>query len=316
MVPLAHAAKLHVARTYAYVADGADGIAIVNVTKPEAPALYQMFNADGAITDARDIVVAATNASLFGYVADGANGLKVLQLFSPETQPKFYGFSPQPKPQLVATWPTPSPATSLSRGLERDRAVDETGGQIAVLGRIGARPFTHPEMQNLYLDSEGKPWWVTDQVDGPNGITRSRWIGSRIGRWRCRTTEGQWPETMISRATSPGRRAARLNLRNFRCANPPSPDVTNGRNRHDVCIVIASGVPHVRIVSLVGLRARRVTPAHCRQHRGAALGRIVDACTRRWVPDRRPGGRRSARDQQRCDRRLQWRWSGRLPGLG
>ncbi len=171
MVPLAHAAKLHVARTYAYVADGADGIAIVNVTKPEAPALYQMFNADGAITDARDIVVAATNASLFGYVADGANGLKVLQLFSPETQPKFYGFSPQPKPQLVATWPTPSPATSLSRGLERDRAVDETGGQIAVLGRIGARPFTHPEMQNLYLDSEGKPWWVTDQVDGPNGIT-------------------------------------------------------------------------------------------------------------------------------------------------
>ena len=170
-VPLLHAAKLHVARTYAYVADGADGIAIINVTKPESPALYQMFNADGAINDARDIVVAATNASLFGYVADGANGLKVLQLFSPETQPKFYGFSPQPKPQLIAVWPTPSPATSLSRGLERDRAVDETGGQIAVLGRIGARPFNHPEMENLYLDTEGKPWWTTDQVEGPNGIT-------------------------------------------------------------------------------------------------------------------------------------------------
>ena len=171
LVPLAHAAKLHVARTYAYVANGADGIAIVNVTKPESPTLYQMFNADGVITDARDIVVAATNASLFGYVADGANGLKVLQLFSPETQPKFYGFSPQPKPQLIATWATPSPAIALSRGLERDRAVDETGGQIAVLGRIGSRPFTHPEMSNLYLDAEGKPWWVTDQVDGPNGVT-------------------------------------------------------------------------------------------------------------------------------------------------
>lgn len=170
-VPLAHAAKLHVARTYAYVANGADGIAIINVTKPESPVLYEMFNADGAINDARDIVVAATNASLFGYVADGANGLKVLQLFSPETQPKFYGFSPQPKPQLIASWSTPSTATSLSRGLERDRAVDETGGQIAVLGRIGSRPFNHPEMENLYLDGDGKPWWTTDQVEGPNGIT-------------------------------------------------------------------------------------------------------------------------------------------------
>ena len=177
--PLAHAAKLHVARTYAYVANGSDGIAIINVTKPEAPSLYQMFNGNGAITDANDIVIAATNASLFAYIADGNNGLKVVQLFSPETQPKFYGFSPQPKPQLIATWPTPSPAMALSRGLERDRAVDETGGQIAVLGRIGSRPFTHPEMSNLYLDAEGKPWWVTDKVEGANGIT------SKVLEWKA-----------------------------------------------------------------------------------------------------------------------------------
>ena len=104
-----------------------------------------------------------------------------MQLFSPETQPKFYGFSPQPKPQLIATRATPSPAVSLSRGLERDRAVDETGGQIAVLGRIGSRPFTHPEMANLYLDAEGKPWWVTDKVEGPNGIT------SKVLEWKAST---------------------------------------------------------------------------------------------------------------------------------
>ncbi len=169
-VALANAQKLHVARTYAYVANGAEGIAIVNVTKPEAPTLYQMFNGNGQITDARDVVAASTNASLYAYVADGANGLKVVQLFSPESQPKFYGFSPQPKPQLIAHWKTPSPALSLSRGLERDRAVDETGGQIAVLGRIGSRPFNHPEMNKLYLDKDGKPWTVTDFVDGPNGV--------------------------------------------------------------------------------------------------------------------------------------------------
>ncbi len=51
-----------------------------------------MFNADGKINDARDIVVGTTNASC--YIADGKNGLKVLQLTSPESQPKFCGFGP------------------------------------------------------------------------------------------------------------------------------------------------------------------------------------------------------------------------------
>ena len=31
-------------------------------------------------------------------------------------------------------------ALALSKGLDRDRAVDETGGQIAVFGRLGSRP--------------------------------------------------------------------------------------------------------------------------------------------------------------------------------
>ena len=164
-VALRDAHKLHVARTYAYVADGADGIAIIDVTNPEKPFVYQMFNAGGKINDARDVVVATTNASLFAYVADGRNGLKVLQLTSPESQPKFYGFTPDPKPQLIAWYPTRDAALSLSRGLERDRAVDESGNQIAIFGRIGSRPFHLDEMQRLYLDEEGKPWFVTDGAD-------------------------------------------------------------------------------------------------------------------------------------------------------
>jgi len=105
-------------------------------------------------------VVGSTNASLFAYVADGRNGLKVLQLTAPDTQPKFYGFSPEPKPQLVAWKATSSPALALSRGLERDRAVDETGNQVAVFGRVGSRPFNRDEQRRLYLKPDLTPWTV------------------------------------------------------------------------------------------------------------------------------------------------------------
>ncbi|TAL02490.1 MAG: hypothetical protein EPO08_06910 [Rhodospirillaceae bacterium] len=162
-VPLADAHRVYVARTFAYVADGKDGLAIVDVEKPEQPHLYQMFTGNGSITDARDVIVGTTNASLFAYVADGHNGLKVIQLTSPESQPNFYGFSPDPKPEVIAWWPTRWPALALSKGLDRDRAVDETGHQIAVFGRLGSRPMTLSEQQKLYL-RDGKLWTVNDEV--------------------------------------------------------------------------------------------------------------------------------------------------------
>ena len=165
LLPLRDAQKLHVARTYAYVANGAEGLAIVDVTNPERPSLFRMFNADGAINDARDVIVGTTNASLFAYVADGRNGLKVVQLTSPDLQPKFYGFAPEPNPQLIAWHATGKPALSLSRGLERDRAVDETGNQIAVFGRIGSRPFNLEEMRRLFLRADGTPWYVSNDPD-------------------------------------------------------------------------------------------------------------------------------------------------------
>ena len=91
-----------------------------------------------------------------------ANGLHVVQLPAPDTQPRYYGFSPDPKPELIATRRTRWPALSLSKALDRDRAVDETGHQIAVFGRLGARPFNSKEMQRLYLKN-GKPWFVDDE---------------------------------------------------------------------------------------------------------------------------------------------------------
>jgi hypothetical protein len=159
----ADAQGIYLARTYAYLAAGREGLAIVDIEKPEQPRLQQLFNAGGALHDSRDVVVGSTNASLFAYVADGAGGLAVLQLTSPESQPKFYGFSPEPRPQLIAHYPTAAPALALSKGLDRDRAVDETGHQIAVFGRIGARPLDQRESRALYLDHEGKPWFVRPQ---------------------------------------------------------------------------------------------------------------------------------------------------------
>jgi hypothetical protein len=164
-VPLADARRIYLARTYAYVAARRDGLVIVDITRPMAPRIDQKVTLDGLLDDAEDVIVGTTNASLFAYVADGKNGLKVLQLTSPESQPNFYGFSPAPKPALIAWARTPSPALSLSKGLDRDRGVDETGGQMAVFGRIGSRPFTRAEMERLFINQRGVPYKVRDTVD-------------------------------------------------------------------------------------------------------------------------------------------------------
>ena len=77
VVPLNDARKVYIARTYAYVAAGKEGLAIIDVKNPEKPFINQIFTADGKINDAQDVIVGSTNASLFAYVADGKNGLKV-----------------------------------------------------------------------------------------------------------------------------------------------------------------------------------------------------------------------------------------------
>ncbi len=40
---------------------------------------------------------------------------------------------------------------AISKGIDRDRAVDESGNQLAVFGRRGARPLNRAESQSLYL---------------------------------------------------------------------------------------------------------------------------------------------------------------------
>jgi hypothetical protein len=162
VVALEDARNLYVARTYAYVASGKQGLAIVDVEHPEKPRLDQMFNAGGEISDANDVKLGMVSSSLFAYVADGRNGLQVVQLFSPPDNPAFGGFSPRPTPKLIATCHTHGPALAVSKGIDRDRAVDESGNQLAVFGRRGARPFNREEMERMYL-REGNVFTVTDE---------------------------------------------------------------------------------------------------------------------------------------------------------
>ena len=165
-VRIANAQGLYVARTYAYIAGGAEGLVIVDVERPEAPRIDQTFDADGAINDARDVKVAMTNASVFAYIADGVNGVRVVQLISANGTPGAFGFSARPAPTLIATRHTGGPALAISKGLDRDRAVDETGHQVAVFGRRGARPFNLDEMRRLFV-RDGVVWTVTDEPPGP-----------------------------------------------------------------------------------------------------------------------------------------------------
>ena len=164
---IADARDIYVTRTYGYIAAGHEGLDIVDLTNPEQPKLVDRFNQ--GLIDSTAVRVGMTNASLYAYVADGIGGLKVLQLTSADDRdgtPTFQGFSPRPRPRLIASMPTRGPATSLGEGLDRDRAVDEAGQQLAVFGRRGARPFNLDEMRRLYLHQtpEGKlvPWRVSD----------------------------------------------------------------------------------------------------------------------------------------------------------
>jgi hypothetical protein len=152
---------LYIARTYAYVASGSKGLTIVDIEKPEQPRVDQTFDAGGALNDARDVKVAMTNASVFAYIADGRNGLRVVQLVSGNRTAGSLGFSPRPTPELIATYRTKEPAVAISKGLDRDRAVDESGNQVAVFGRRGSRPFNLDEIKRLFLRGD-QVWTVSN----------------------------------------------------------------------------------------------------------------------------------------------------------
>jgi len=176
LVPLQDARNVYVARTYAYVSAGKQGLAIIDIEKPDVPKLDQLFTAEGQLNDVNDVKIGMVAASTFAFVADGKNGLRVLQILSPWDDPAhFSGFSPRPTPKLIATAPTHGPALAVSKGIDRDRAVDESGNQLAVFGRRGARPLNRAEMRSLYIHPRtGDLYSVRDDaVEQPRSASSS-----------------------------------------------------------------------------------------------------------------------------------------------
>lgn len=183
LVPLEDARNIYVARTYAYVSAGKQGLAIIDVENPSSPKLDQLFTAGGQLNDVNDVKIGMVAGSAFAFVADGRNGLRVLQIVSPFDDPAhFSGFSPRPTPKLIATARTKGPALAISKGIDRDRAVDESGNQLAVFGRRGARPLNRQESQRLY-QRDGHLYTVTDEpLEQPYAGAPATTETSRPGR--------------------------------------------------------------------------------------------------------------------------------------
>jgi hypothetical protein len=166
--------NVYLARGYAYVAAGSHGLMILDITTPDRPKLDQVFDGGGCINDLHDVKLGITYNTEFAYLADGRNGMRVVQLTGPDT-PGNDGFNPRPTPCLIATYKIPhgGHALSVSKGVDRDRAVDESGNQIAVFGRVGARPLNKDEARKLYLRN-GKVWTVSDDpADAMYGLPRA-----------------------------------------------------------------------------------------------------------------------------------------------
>jgi hypothetical protein len=112
--------------------------------------------------------------------------MRIVQIFAPNDTPNYLGFSPKPTPKLIATYHTKGPALAVSKGIDRDRAVDEDGNQLSVFNRRGSRPFNREEAQRLYMKN-GQLFTVTNDPPGPavepepsrQAVSRSDAVGKK-----------------------------------------------------------------------------------------------------------------------------------------
>jgi hypothetical protein len=125
---MADARNVFVARHYAYVAAGREGVAIVDVTTPTSARLVSSYNAKGRFKDTNQVKIGMVNDSVYGLVADGTTGFHVMQLVTPEDGGRSaYGFSPVPRPKWISTRSAPgarATARHLSLTLTLNRLID------------------------------------------------------------------------------------------------------------------------------------------------------------------------------------------------
>ena len=100
---------------------------ILDIEKPDAARRSTRSSTpSGCINDLHDVKLGITYVSEFAYLADGKNGLRVVQLTRPRrpgttasARGRRPGWSPRTRSRTAAT------ALAISKGLDRDRAVDE-----------------------------------------------------------------------------------------------------------------------------------------------------------------------------------------------
>ena len=73
-----------------------------------------------------------------------------------------HGFQPAAQPEADRQLSDEGPAVAISRGLDRDRVVDETGDQTVVFGRRGSRPFNEKEFASFLRHADGEFFRVED----------------------------------------------------------------------------------------------------------------------------------------------------------
>ena len=168
-VAIGDARDVYPFRTYALVAAGKQGLAIINVERPDKPGAPTFFNAGGAMNDVSAVTVGATYASQFAYVADGVNGLRVVRLIEPPFTPGHLGFSPRPTPELVATFRRGGNIIAISDVPKRDRAVDESGNQIGISNRVGAHPLNGGNISRM-IQTQGRLNIVENSIPPPHRI--------------------------------------------------------------------------------------------------------------------------------------------------
>jgi hypothetical protein len=101
--------------------------------------------------------------------------------------------------RLIATFKGKGEANCVSRGLDRDRVVDETGGQTVVFGRRGSRPFHLNEMDPFIFrcdESKAKSFHRSDA-----GIYRVGDVSLKDGV--LRTTSGRVLTPLATPTPSP-----------------------------------------------------------------------------------------------------------------
>src|SRR5581483_11473494 len=123
---------------------------------------------------------------------------------------------PRPEPQLIATYKTKGEALAVSKALDRDRAVDESGNQVAVFGRRGARPFTFEEVQRMLKTNGGAGDYFTvsdEPLTQPRTFASASashpqsWIAALLG-------------FLIATACYGARKLRTKNSRDLKSANP------------------------------------------------------------------------------------------------